>query len=579
LWKTFDLFPQYETKINVFSNNQSFAFANEALFLPLIFFMKFLFAFLCTFGIVGIVQSQSVSELENRLNRATTSRSDKMNLCYQIAEKYLAAGSYQKAADYAHRSNMLASELGEKRRESEAIALTGDAYLRARNYSEAAARYNRAWNTARNYGQRDMAINAMKKLEDIAIRQNNLNEALKWSRELVNYLSDNTGRSGTTGDVSARLQSEIQQLRARNQELSNQLAQASGQTQALESNYRQTEAQLREEQTKAQEELNRQKQAISSITTEKQSVENVARERSQMIENLTKEQLADSVQIAQQALELETQKGQLVKAELSSARSAALRNIMALLAGFVLILAGLFYMRYRAKRRTAEELSAKNALIAEEQQKSDALLLNILPPAIAQELKTRNKVAARQYDQATVMFIDFIGFTQVAERLSPEALVQELDYCFSNFDEIISKYRIEKIKTVGDAYICASGLSDMNASPTDMIKAALQIQDFLLRLKAERQAAAQPCFDARMGIHTGQVVAGVVGARKFAYDIWGDTVNIAARMEQSCEPGRVNVSEVTYWLAKYDFEWQQRGKIAAKNKGMMDMFYVTGIRV
>ena len=206
--------------------------------------------------------------------------------------------------------------------------------------------------------------------------------------------------------------------------------------------------------------------------------------------------------------------------------------------------------------------------------KSDNLLLNILPPAIAKELKTNNKVAARKYDQATVMFVDFTGFTHVAERLTPEALVEELDYCFSNFDRIISKYRIEKIKTVGDAYICASGLSDMNASPSDMVKAALEIQDFLLHLKAERQSQGLPYFEARCGIHTGPVVAGVVGSKKFAYDIWGDTVNTAARMEESSEAGRVNVSEFTYSLAKYEYEWQHRGQIAAKNKGSMDMYYV-----
>jgi class 3 adenylate cyclase len=118
----------------------------------------------------------------------------------------------------------------------------------------------------------------------------------------------------------------------------------------------------------------------------------------------------------------------------------------------------------------------------------------------------------------------------------------------------------------------------MNASPADMVKAALEIQDFLLHLKAERQARALPYFEARCGIHTGPVVAGVVGARKFAYDIWGDTVNVAARMEEACEPGRVNVSNDTYWLAKYEFEWLQRGQVAAKNKGMMDMYYVTSVK-
>ncbi|MBL7826173.1 MAG: adenylate/guanylate cyclase domain-containing protein, partial [Saprospiraceae bacterium] len=254
------------------------------------------------------------------------------------------------------------------------------------------------------------------------------------------------------------------------------------------------------------------------------------------------------------------------------------RNVLLLLVGFVFLLAILFYFRFRAKKRMANELTLKNAQIQEAQKRSDSLLLNILPPAIADELKARNKVAARKYDQATVMFIDFKGFTNVAEKLSPEQLVEELDLCFSNFDRIISQYKIEKIKTVGDAYICASGLSDMNANPAHIIKAALEIQDFLLALKAERMGQGLPYFEARVGIHIGPVVAGVVGAKKFAYDIWGDTVNTAARMEEACETGRVNVSEDAYWLAKYEFEWQHRGKIAAKNKGSMDMYYVTGIK-
>lgn len=525
----------------------------------------------------SFAHAQSVTELESRFNRASV-RSEKINISYQLAEKCLAAGSYAKAADYAHRCSLLASEQGEKRREAEAILLTGEAYYRARNYTEANTRLNRAWNTARNYGLRDLALQSMDKLQDIAVKQNDLREALKWSRETTNYLRENSGRSAGNGDVVNRLQSEIQQLRSKNQELSNQLAQSTGQTQALETTYRQTEAQLREQQNKTQEELSRQKQAITDITTQKQTVENLARERSQMVETLTKEQLADSVQIAQQKAELAERDTKLAQAELSQARSNALRNLMALLAAFVLVLAGLFYNRYRAKRRMADELTKKNTVIEEEQRKSEALLLNILPPAIAQELKTRDKVAARQYEQATVMFIDFTGFTRISELLSPEQLVQEIDFCFSSFDRIIGRYRIEKIKTVGDAYICASGLSDMNASPADMVRAALEIQDFLLHLKAERLGQQRPFFEARIGIHTGPVVAGVVGARKFAYDIWGDTVNVAARMEETCEPGHVNVSEATYWLAKYDFDWLQRGKVAAKNKGMMDMFYVTAMR-
>ncbi|MCC6283071.1 MAG: adenylate/guanylate cyclase domain-containing protein [Saprospiraceae bacterium] len=247
---------------------------------------------------------------------------------------------------------------------------------------------------------------------------------------------------------------------------------------------------------------------------------------------------------------------------------------MALLAVLGIILTVLYYLRQRANRRTRGEMAEKNAMIEEKRRRSEQLLLNILPPAVAAELTVRNKVAARRYEHATVMFIDFVGFTKTAERLQPEELVAELDYCFSRFDDLIGRNRIEKIKTVGDAYICASGLSDRNERPSDMIKAALQIQDFLKKFKEKRLEEGRPFFEARIGIHFGPVVAGVVGTKKFAYDIWGDTVNTAARLEEACEPGRINVSGTTRDVVLDEFQWEYRGKVAAKNKGEMEMYYL-----
>ncbi len=251
---------------------------------------------------------------------------------------------------------------------------------------------------------------------------------------------------------------------------------------------------------------------------------------------------------------------------------------LALLAILGLVLAVLYYLRQRANRRTRGEMAEKNAMIEEKRRRSEQLLLNILPPAVAAELTIRNKVAARRYEHATVMFIDFVGFTKTAELLQPEELIAELDYCFSRFDDLIGRNRIEKIKTVGDAYICASGLSDRNERPADMIRAALQIQDFLKKLKEKRIAEGRPFFEARIGVHFGPVVAGVVGTKKFAYDIWGDTVNTAARLEEACEAGRINVSGTTREAAPDEFQWEYRGKIAAKNKGEMEMYYVNTIR-
>ena len=531
------------------------------------------FVFLLALFTAGLLPAQAVSELEARLKRSS-SKSEKMNLSYQIAEKLLASNP-AKASEYAQQASYLATELGDKRREADAAYLSADGQYRARNFKEASVRFQRSWNSARNFGLREVALNSTEKLQDIALKQNDFREALKWSRETVNYLRESGGGARSGGDAVRRLENQLAVAEADNRKLREQIAQLTGQTQILETTY---QSQLKEVQEKTQQEISMKEATISQISTEKQRADSLVRTKALQLQDLTETQMIDSIVKAQQERELQTQKTRLAEAELAQKQSENLRNILALLTCFVLLLALLFYSRFRAKKRTANQLALKNALIEEEQKRSDALLLNILPPAIAQELRARNKVAARKYEQATVMFVDFIGFTNVSERLSPERLVEELDFCFSSFDNIISKYRIEKIKTVGDAYICASGLSDMNASPSDIVKAALEIQDFLLHIKAERLSNGLPFFEARVGIHTGPVVAGVVGAKKFAYDIWGDTVNTAARMEEACEPGRVNVSEAAHWLAKYEFEWQYRGKVAAKNKGQMDMYYVTGMK-
>ncbi|MFZ4476872.1 MAG: adenylate/guanylate cyclase domain-containing protein [Saprospiraceae bacterium] len=520
-----------------------------------------------------VLSAQSVSELEARLRRAN-SKSDKLNLNYQLAEKLLPT-SPAKAAEYAQNANQIAVEVGDKRKETDAANLSADAMYRARNFKEAATRYNRAWNTARNYGFREVALNASEKLQDIALKQNDFKEALKWSRETISYLKETGGGGRSGGESQRKIENQLALIDAENRALKAQLAQLSGQNQNIATTY---EEQLRQVEEKTKEQLNQQEAKISGLSQEKQSIDSSYRYATRKLAYLSKEQMMDSVVLAQQERQIQTQKTLIAEKELEKEKSDSLRNLLALVLAFMGVIAVLFYARYRAKRKTANELQQKNKLVEAEQQRSNTLLLNILPPAIAEELKARNKVAARKYDQATVMFIDFKGFTHVAEQLSPEMLVEELDFCFSNFDRIIGQHRIEKIKTIGDAYMCASGLSDMNASPSDIVKAALEIQDFMLALKAERLNRGMPYFEARVGIHVGPVVAGVVGAKKFAYDIWGDTVNIAARMEEACEPGHVNVSEAAHWLAKYEFEWQYRGKVAAKNKGMMDMYYVTSVK-
>lgn len=214
-------------------------------------------------------------------------------------------------------------------------------------------------------------------------------------------------------------------------------------------------------------------------------------------------------------------------------------------------------------------------IISKEKDRSEALLLNILPEEIADELKQNGQTEARLIQQVTVLFTDFKDFTQVAETMTPSELVAEINIYFSEFDRIMDKYGIEKIKTIGDAYMAAGGLPTENSTNHfDVAAAAIEIRDFIANLRKARLAANLKAFDIRIGIHTGPVVAGIVGVKKFAYDIWGDTVNTASRMESSGEPGKINISQDTYELVKDKYVCTYRGKLQAKHKGEMDMYFL-----
>jgi len=214
--------------------------------------------------------------------------------------------------------------------------------------------------------------------------------------------------------------------------------------------------------------------------------------------------------------------------------------------------------------------------ITKEKERSDELLLNILPSEIAMELKETGASKAKNYDSVTVLFTDFKDFTSISEDMNPEQLVSEIDYCFWAFDAIIHKYGVEKIKTIGDSYMCAGGLPHENSTHAiDVVKAAIEIRDFMDNLKRKKIANGETPFEIRIGIHSGPVVAGIVGVKKFAYDIWGDTVNLASRMESSGEAGKINISGSTYELVKDKSNCTYRGKIQAKNKGEVDMYFVS----
>lgn len=243
----------------------------------------------------------------------------------------------------------------------------------------------------------------------------------------------------------------------------------------------------------------------------------------------------------------------------------------------LLLLIGLAH-RYRYEKRTKKTLANKNLIIEKEKARSDELLLNILPASVAEELKANGVAEAKDFEEVTVLFTDFVEFTKTTQEISAKELVEELNTCFKAFDEIVTRFGLEKIKTIGDAYMAASGLNiPKRAGAYESVLAAFEMQEFVQRRKLEREAQNEVFFDMRCGMNTGQVVAGIVGIKKFQYDIWGDAVNIASRMESMADVGKVNISQTTYDLLKdrTDLYFESRGKINVKGKGEMAMWFVS----
>lgn len=225
------------------------------------------------------------------------------------------------------------------------------------------------------------------------------------------------------------------------------------------------------------------------------------------------------------------------------------------------------------------DLEQARAETMKERDKSDELLHNILPASVAGELKARGRVEPRFYESTSILFADFEGFTGLTERSDPKSLVEQLDQFFSAFDQIAGRHRLEKLKTIGDAYMCAGGLPVVNRThAVDACLVALAMQSYMEKMNRQRDRLRLPRWELRIGIHTGPVIAGVVGQRKFTYDVWGDAVNVAARMETAGSGGRINVSDAVMNRVKDLFEFEDRGTIDVKSKGKLRMYYLSGIK-
>ncbi|MBP7478035.1 MAG: hypothetical protein KA797_05880 [Chitinophagales bacterium] len=314
--------------------------------------------------------------------------------------------------------------------------------------------------------------------------------------------------------------------------------------------------------------LDKQQTQIKQIKTQVEESKAIIEETRDVLESQSDSlsKLAEAKEISD--LMLSREKLELDKQRLITENQKASEKILIGGILFVLLLAFLLLFLYFSKKKA-------NIKIEQEKKKSDELLLNILPEEVADELKKYGKTKAKSYSLVTVLFADIKNFTKLSEKMTPEQLIKELDIVFGAFDEIIQRHNIERIKIIGDCYMCAGGIPVANTTnPIDVVSAAREMCSFMNKINIDKKAAGHEFFNLRIGVHSGPIVAGIVGTKKFAYDIWGDTVNIAARLESSGEVGQINISETTYNLVKDKYPCTPRGKLEAKNKGLIDMYFV-----
>ncbi len=539
--------------------------------------MRLLIIFACCLFVGFAFGQDSIEDLKKQLEQAGSSK-EKMYLHYDLAEAYLRSNT-EASIEQAKLAHRLATEINNSSMGAEAAFLAGRGYERDRDERNAEVWYRTALVKAKDAGDSDLIIKSVERRSRLAEKDRNYRKAYQIVEEAFNYFSQN----GTSiSDLERKYEQQRKALDQERQRLQAEIDRLSEEKNLLSSDRDQLQQQqqrLVQEKQQVEQEVNKKEERLADVSAAKAKADSLAEINKKKFEKL-------SATEAQREAVLQAQKADLAEAKLEAERSRReaernkeQRNQLLILASSGVLLTLLLLVLFLISRRNRRQLKDKNRMIEQEKERSNELLLNILPANIAEELREYGKAQTRKYDEVTVFFSDFINFSRISEQLSPEELVEELDRCFKGFDFIIGNYpEIEKIKTIGDAYMCASGLDDRKTMPGSMIKAALEMQEYLEEQKQERMRLGKPYFEARMGIHTGPVVAGVVGVNKFAYDIWGDTVNTASRMETNGQAGRVNISEATYNLIKYQFDCEYRGKVQAKNKGLIDMYFVKGAR-
>ncbi len=471
---------------------------------------------------------------------------------------------YDKALDYFTQSLKISEELDDKKGIGNTLGNIGNIYNDKGDYENALEYYTRSLNIRKELHSQSGEANALSCIGIIHHRQGDYPKALDYytrSLEIYEQIENQVEAAGILsriGNVNLETGNHSKALDFCHKGYT--LAKEIGTLMEQKINceclyYTYKEMSNSNEALKYHEILNAIEDSINSEETAKQL---------QQME-FAKQVLADSLaQVEKDRLIKEAHKEEVRKKNKT-------RNYIAGAGLLFLLLAGGFYSRWRYVRKS-------KAVLQVEKDRSENLLLNILPEEIAEELKEKGRADARDFDMVTIIFTDFKGFTSLSEQLTAQELVAEINSCFEAFDKIMGELGIEKIKTIGDAYMAAGGLPvPSEDSVKNCILAGLKMQEFIVQRKLELDALGKPSFQMRVGIHTGPVVAGIVGVKKFQYDIWGDTVNTASRMESSGEVGKVNISDKTYILVKDNekFSFENRGDVEVKGKGRMAMWFVS----
>jgi adenylate cyclase len=473
-------------------------------------------------GVIHMELGNLPKALDNFQRNLTTSE-ETPQVMNNIGMIYGRQADYAKALDHYNRSLKLAEDIGDNHMMGKTLLNIGSSHQKMREYNAALSHFHKGLKLFLSIGDKKMIAKAYNYLGTNNHLQSNFKEALAWCD--------------------------------RGQRLAEELGAVDEQKEACQCLY------------EAYKAMGRGNEALVYLEKigelDKQlNKEETAKKLQQM--EFQQVMLQDSIAKAEEARLVQEAHQEEVR------RTTRTRNVFAVSGSFLLLIAGGFYSRSRYMRRSRD-------IISKERDRSENLLLNILPAEIAEELKSKGRCEARDFDLVSILFTDFKGFTEQSASMSAAALVNEINHCFEAFDGIMAKYGIEKIKTIGDAYMAAGGVPvPTEDSVKNTVLAALEMQKFIRERKVQKDTLGEPAFEMRVGIHTGPVVAGIVGVKKFQYDIWGDTVNTASRMESSGVVGQVNISESTYRLLQDDpqFEFTPRGKVEAKGKGELEMFLV-----